>query len=322
MSITSTFSRLAVAAAAVVSVGLAAPAPAALDPTRDHILYTVATAHLDTQWNWTIQDTINSYIPATLTNNFALFEKYPDYTFSFEGAFRYRLAAEYYPAWYATMTNYIGQGRWRVAGSVVDAGDVNVPSPESLIRQVLYGNGFWKKEFGVTSVDIFLPDCFGFGYALPSVAAHCGLKGFSSQKLSWGSAVPIPFQNIGKWVGPDGSSIVAVLQPGSYTSTIDANLAYDTGYLTRITNMGKATGLFIDYRYFGTGDQGGSPTEASVNWLQQSVETTDGLLNVVSASADQLFRDLTPEHISLLPVYQGEPSSEPIAPAPILPSQR
>jgi alpha-mannosidase len=279
---------------------------AALDPTRDKILYEVGTAHLDTQWNWTIQDTINSYIPATLTNNFTLFGRYSNYVFSFEGAFRYRLAKEYYPAWYGTMSNYVAQGRWRVAGSAVDAGDVNVPSPESIMRHILYGNTFWKQEFGKTSADIFLPDCFGFGYALPSVAAHCGLKGFSSQKLTWGSAVPIPFQNIGKWVGPDGNSVVAALQPGGYGSSISTNLGFDQSTLNRITNMGASTGLYIDYRYFGTGDTGGSPNDSSVNWLQQSVNTTNGLLNVLSAASDQLFRDLTPANINRLPVYQGE----------------
>ena len=51
----------------------------------------VATAHLDDQWNWTILSTINSYLPATLHGNFALFEKYPHYTFSFEESFRYKL---------------------------------------------------------------------------------------------------------------------------------------------------------------------------------------------------------------------------------------
>jgi len=276
-----------------------------LDPTRDKILYEVATAHLDTQWNWTIRDTINSYLPSTLTKNFNLFEKYPHYVFSFEGAFRYKLAKEYYPAEYATLGNYIAQGRWRVAGSAVDAGDVNVPSPESLMRHILYGNGFWKSEFGKTSADVFLPDCFGFGYALPSVAAHCGLNGFSSQKLSWGSAVPVPF-NIGRWVGPDGASVVAALDPGGYGSSISDNLANDQNVLNRINAMGASTGLYIDYRYFGTGDTGGSPSDSSVNWLEQSVTTSGGLVNVLSAASDQLFRDLTPAHVSRLPVYRGE----------------
>lgn len=285
---------------------LLTPLNAALDPTKDKILYMVADAHLDDQWNWTIQDTINSYIPKTLQANFAFFEKYPHYTFSFEETLRYRLIKEYYPADYLTLSNYVAQGRWRVTGSSVVAGDVNVPSPEALMRQILYGNGLWKKEFGKTSTDIFLPDCFGFGYALPSVAAHCGLKGFSSQKLSWGSSVSIPFQNVGRWIGPDGNSLIAVLQPGGYGSSISTNMANDASELTRMTNNFGQTGLYIDYRYFGTGDTGGGPDDASVNWLEQSVTTTNGAITVLSAGADQLYRDLTPAQIAMLPTYRGE----------------
>jgi alpha-mannosidase len=280
---------------------------AALDPTRDKILYMVATAHLDDQWNWTIQDTINSFIPNTLHQNFTYFSNpsFTNYTFSFEEAWRYQLINEYYPADFLTLSNYIAQGRWRVAGSVMVAGDVNTPAPESLIRHTLYANNYWRQQFGKTSVDIFLPDCFGFGYALPSVAAHCGLKGFSSQKLSWGCWTNIPFQNIGRWVGPDGSSIVAALQPGSYTSTIGGNLANDSGELNRLTNNFRQTGLYLDYRYFGTGDQGGAPDAASVSNVCLSVQTT-GAVHVLNTGSDQLFRDLTPAQVSMLPTYQGE----------------
>ena len=49
----------------------------------------VADAHLDTQWDWDVQTTINQYIKNTLTDNFALFKKYPNYKFNFEGAIKY-----------------------------------------------------------------------------------------------------------------------------------------------------------------------------------------------------------------------------------------
>ncbi len=78
---------------AALAIWLLGLGPAlALDPTSDKILYMVATAHLDDQWNWTIQDTINSYIPKTLQQNFAYFTNpnYTNYTFSFEEAWRYR----------------------------------------------------------------------------------------------------------------------------------------------------------------------------------------------------------------------------------------
>ena len=186
---------------------------APLLPTSPEV-YVVATSHLDDQWRWTIQDTIDDFLPDTLHGNFALFEKYPGYNFSFEGAFRYMLAKEYYPEEYERLKSYIGTGRWKVAGSWITAVDTNVPSPESLTRQTLYGNGFFRREFGLSSRDVFLPDCFGFGFALPSVAAHAGLVAFSTQKLTWGSSIKIPF-DVGLWEGVDGSSLVAALNPGN-----------------------------------------------------------------------------------------------------------
>jgi alpha-mannosidase len=278
----------------------------ALDPTKDKVLYMVANAHLDDQWNWTIQDTINTYIPNTLNQNFAYIESYTNYTFNFEEAWRYQVIQEYYPASFLTLSNYVQQGRWRIAGSAMVAGDINVPSPEALTRQILYANNYWQRKFNRTSVDIFLPDCFGFGYALPSVAAHCGLKGFSTQKLSWGSAVTVPFKNIGRWIGPDGASLVSVLQPGAYVTAITNNLANDSSELTRLTNIYNQTGLYLDYRYFGTGDTGGSPTLQSVTNVCQSAATTNGAVNVLCAGTDQIFRDLTDAQIAMLPTYQGE----------------
>ena len=153
-------------------------------------LYLVSNAHLDTQWNWTIQDSIREYIYNTLVDNFNLIEKYPSYHMNFEGAFRYKLAKEYYPDLYEKLKQYIAEGRWSVAGSMWDACDTNVPSSEALMRQILYGNGFFEKEFGKRSLDVFLPDCFGFRYSLPSIAAHMGLIGFSTQKLQWGLDSP------------------------------------------------------------------------------------------------------------------------------------
>ena len=73
----------------------------------------------------------------------------------------------------------------------MEENDVNSPSPESIIRQVLYGNEYFRHDFGVASAEFMLPDCFGFPASLPSILAAAGVKGFSTQKLSWGSAAPV-----------------------------------------------------------------------------------------------------------------------------------
>lgn len=277
----------------------------AKETITDRRLYVIATAHLDTQWRWTIQTTITDYIPITLHRNFELFEKYPDYVFSFEGAFRYMLMKEYYPEDYNKLKEYIAQERWAVCGSWVDAVDVNVPSPESLIRHVLYGNGYFMKEFGKRSADIFLPDCFGFGYALPSIAAHCAINGFSTQKLTWGSAVGIPY-SIGTWEGVDGSRIIATIDPGGYNSRIETDLSTDNKILERIDKIGSKTGVYIDYKYFGVGDVGGAPDPNSVAMLQKAIDNDQGKIRIISAPADRIFYDLKPEDMDNLPAYKGE----------------
>ena len=130
---------------------------------KDKKIYTIATAHLDTVWNWDFEHVIKVCIPATLDENFKLFEHYPEYQFNFEGSYRYELMEEYYPEKFEQLRKYVEEGRWNVTGSSFENGDVNVPSPEALFRNTLYGNKYFEKKFGKKSNDIFLPDCFGFG---------------------------------------------------------------------------------------------------------------------------------------------------------------
>ena len=200
-------------------------------------LYVVGYAHLDTEWRWEYPQVINEYIPKTMEDNFALFEKYPHYVFNFTGANRYRFMKEYYPADFAKVKKYVDSGRWFPAGSSMEEGDVNAPSAESIIRQVLYGNDWFRKEFGKASAEYMLPDCFGFPASLPTILAHSGVKGFSTQKLVWGSSADgggpqsmertpegTPF-NVGVWMGPDGEGVLAGLNPGAYDSGIETDLS-------------------------------------------------------------------------------------------------
>ncbi|MEI7499083.1 MAG: glycoside hydrolase family 38 C-terminal domain-containing protein [Bacteroidota bacterium] len=275
------------------------------DLSKDPVLYTVGYAHLDTEWRWDYETTINEYIKNTLDENFQRLEKYKPYVFTFSGARRYKMMKEYYPEKYEKVKKYIAQGRWFVGGSSVDECDANVPSPESIIRQVLYGNGYFRAEFGKESIDFLLPDCFGFQAHLPSVLAHAGLKGFSTQKLSWGSASGIPF-NIGNWTGPDGKGVIAALNATSYTSDIKKRLDTTRYWVNRVMENGKKYGVFADYRYYGVGDEGGAPREEDVKNAVESLGLPDSKINVYLTSSDQLFRDLTEDQQKQLPSYSGD----------------
>ena len=268
--------------------------------------YMVADAHLDTQWNWDIQTTIKDYVWNTLNQNLFLLNQYPDYIFNFEGGVKYAWMKEYYPREYELMKAFVKAGRWHVSGASWDATDTLVPSVESFIRNIMLGQEFYRKELGVESTDIFLPDCFGFGWTLPTVAAHCGLIGFSSQKLDWRNN---PFYGkskhpftIGLWKGVDGASVM-LAHGYDYGRRWDNEDLSENRYLMELS---KCTPLNTVYRYYGTGDVGGSPTIASVASVEKGIKG-DGPLKIISAASDQLFKDYQPygSHPEL-PVFDGE----------------
>ena len=145
---------------------------------------------------------------------------------------------EYYPEAWPILKKYVADGRWRLSGSWVNAADVNVPSPESLMRQALYGKRFFRREFNRTSQDVYLPDCFGFGFALPSIAVHSGLSAFSTQKLTWSSSVPIPFP-VDVWKGVDGNAVVAALNPRDYVTKIRSDISVDPKWFDDLTPLGN-----------------------------------------------------------------------------------
>lgn len=266
--------------------------------------YIVSDAHLDTQWNWDIQTTIQEYVWNTLNQNLFLLRKYPDYVFNFEGAVKYSWMKEYFPTRYDELKQRIKEGRWHVIGSSWDACDVLVPSAESVLRNILYGQNYYRTEFGTEGTDIFLPDCFGFGWTLPSLAHHCGLIGFSSQKLGWRNHPfygdkKYPF-TIGLWKGIDGSQLMFAH-------------GYDYGHRFKDEDLSKSeelkdllkdSPLNTVYRYYGTGDMGGSPTITSVRAVEKGVKGT-GDIKVVSATSDQLYKDYAGKH-DQLPVFDGE----------------
>jgi alpha-mannosidase len=287
-------------------------------------LYVVGYAHLDTEWRWEYPQTIQEYLTKTMRNNFMLFEKYPSYIFNFPGSNRYRMMKEYYPSDFERLKQYVAAGRWFPAGSSVEEGDVNSPSAESIIRQILYGNNWFRKEFGIASDEYMLPDCFGFPASLPTILAHAGIKGFSTQKLSsaWQPAphvggpespqqtpVGIPF-NVGIWEGPDGSTVIAALNPLSYGSQVtydisktpplpprpDSNLSTQQSqarartledWTRRIKVNGEGSGIFTDYHYVGTGDVGGSPNESSVRLMEAITTRSKALLPPAFSTAQQ-----------------------------------
>ena len=300
------FGASALAATAPVNV----PASQTLDLTNPNspTLFLTAYSHLDTQWRWTYPQVIREFLPNTFNQNLARIEKFPHYTFNFTGAGRYKLIKDYHPEAYEKIRAAVAAGRWFPNGNSWEENDTNLVSAESQIRQFLLGRQFFLREFGpaADSNEYMLPDCFGFPAALPSILAHCGIRGFSTQKLkNYGSAVGVPF-NIGEWIGPDGNSVIAALNAGKYARPLDRDPARDPEWIDRLQSNGAATGIYADLIYLGTGDRGGAAKEPSVAFAEQGATSAAAPIRVLMARADLMFNSITDEQLRRLPKYQGD----------------
>ena len=307
-------------------------------------VYTIAGAHLDTSWIWEVGTTVKQFLRNTLTGgeesatkshvgNFYLMDKYPDYKFNFEGAYRYELIKEYYPEEWEKLKKYVANGQWNTAGSMYENGDVTVVSPEGLIRNILYGNQFFADTFGNDSRndDIYLPDAFGYGYVLPSVGAHCGLNSFIGFKLhmgttldgtekslqksgkwktnySFGSGSYVPFESgVGAWVGPDGNYLFSALHSsGGYGGSAGTGILNSRASLDGLNNAlyGWNGSLLV----YGTGDRGGSPTEASVINATNQAKNSTADKKVIISTIGQWANDLTDAQKAAMleKAYDGE----------------
>jgi alpha-mannosidase len=282
--------------------------PKSIDLTKP-TLFAVPYTHLDDFWRWSYPQTIRDFLRKTLDDNFESFENYPNYVFNWSGASRYQMIKEYYPERYGELKEWVAAGRWYPSGTSWVENDVLVPSSESIIRQILMGTQFFQKEFDRVSYEYMIPDCFGFSWALPSVLHHCGVKGFSTQKLTWESANGIPF-NVGRWVGPDGNGVIAALNAGNYATPHEHVYNTHDETLKRLRENEKQIGLPIDYFYFGGGDENnadrGGTVQKVTRELIEKMSETEGPVNVVVGRADLMFNTITDEQASKFTVWKKD----------------
>ncbi|MEW5816155.1 MAG: alpha-mannosidase, partial [Spirochaetota bacterium] len=144
----------------------------------------VGHAHLDLAWLWPIRETIRKGA-RTFSTAIHLINRYPDYIFGASQAQLFQWMKDCYPALYEEIRQKIHDGRIDVQGVMWVEADTNLIGGESLIRQVLFGKLFFKKEFNREVDILWVPDVFGYSAALPQILKKAGIKYFATQKLSW-----------------------------------------------------------------------------------------------------------------------------------------
>ncbi|GHU66380.1 hypothetical protein FACS189447_07110 [Spirochaetia bacterium] len=178
----------------------------ALGRQKDVSVSFIGHTHIDLSWLWRYKHTREKG-ERSFSTVLRLMERYPEYIFLQTQAQIYDSIKEDHPDLYKAIAKRVAEGRWEASGSMWVEADCNIPSGESLVRQILYGKGFFKREFGVDNTFLWLPDVFGYNWALPQILKKSGIDTFITTKISWSEINRMPHDTF-KWTGMDGSSVL------------------------------------------------------------------------------------------------------------------
>ncbi len=182
----------------------------------------VAHSHLDIAYHWKAAQTVQKNARTCLIQ-LRLMDRYPAFMYAHSQAWTYETLEQHYPQLFAEVKERIAEGRWEIAGGLYVEPDCNIPSAESLIRQVVYGKRYFLEAFGKEVDNCWLPDVFGNSAILPQILKLGGIDYFVSNKMStWNDTNLFPHNNF-IWRGVDGTDICACVPPVHFITWHDPN---------------------------------------------------------------------------------------------------
>src|SRR5918993_1220462 len=255
-------------------------------------------AHLDLAWLWPVSETMRKG-RRTFASVLSLMERYDDFVFNQSSAQLYEWIEAESPEIFERVRRRVEEGRWEpVGGSWVEP-DCQIPSGESMVRQMLYGQRYFEEKFGHRSRVAWLPDAFGFSPALPQLLRGAGMEGFFTYKLNWSETNEFP-HDLYEWEGIDGSTVIAhdFENPGQdYNGNITPRDIYGTWRNFEGKHYHPES-LFS----FGWGDGGGGPSEQMLENYAR-MKSLPAMPRLRMAHVDEFFESLPREG---LPRWTGE----------------
>jgi len=254
-----------------------------VDPS--HTITAVGHAHIDTAWEWPIREAKRK-VARSWSTQLALMDEFPDYIFAASQPVQYAWMKERYPDIYRRVKEKVVAGQWEPIGAMWVEADCNLPSGESLVRQLLMGKRFFMHEFDYETKVLWLPDVFGYPGNLPQLMSEAGCDFFLTQKLSWNDTNK-PEHHTFMWEGIDGSRVFTHFPPadtynGSFTPE-------EIQWSIRNFKDGHSSNRSL--YLFGWGDGGGGPQPEmieSAHRLGVEIGRAAGFFDAASAEASDL----------------------------------
>lgn len=213
----------------------------------------IGHSHMDTAWLWPISETAKK-CARTYANQLNLMAEYPEYKFVQSSAFHSDMIRRNAPELFARIQQAVKEGRYEPNGGVWVECDCNLTGGEYMIRQFLWGQRFTRKYFDYTADSFWLPDTFGYSFAIPQIMKGCGVDYFLTTKMAWNDTNKFPYTSF-YWQGMDGTRVLTHLNRNHIGPTPETLHEITDGADPIMEKGVSAMRLFA----FGKGDGGGGP---------------------------------------------------------------
>ncbi|OKP89678.1 alpha-mannosidase [Paenibacillus sp. P32E] len=255
----------------------------------------IGHTHIDVAWLWRLTHT-REKAARSFSTVLRLMKEYPEYIFLQTQPQLYAYIKEDYPEIYAEIRKRVEEGRWEAGGAMWLEADCNLTSGESLVRQILYGTKFFREEFGVDCKYLWLPDVFGYSWALPQILRKSGIDTFMTTKISWSQYNRMPHDTF-HWRGIDGSEVLThfITTPEgpnsgawyyTYNGLIEPFSVQGIWDQYRDKNLNRE--LLLSYGY---GDGGGGVNREMLE-MRRRLDKMPGIPAVQTGRADEYFERL------------------------------
>lgn len=278
-------------------------------PALDVSITASGHAHIDVAWLWTLGQTRRK-AGRTFHTVLRLMEQFPDYHFSQSQPQLYDYVRQDYPELLDAIKQRVAEGRWEPIGGMWIEADCNLSGAESLARQFLLGRTFFRKHFGegVESPVLWLPDVFGYAWALPQLIKQAGLEYFFTIKIGWSQYNRLPYDSFW-WQGVDGTRVLThfstTKEPGSpFAATYNAMANPEETIGTWINFQQKETQQDL-LMAFGYGDGGGGPTREMLENIRE-MANFPATPRMVQRDVGDFFHDMEEKYGDDLPTWNGE----------------
>lgn len=264
------------------------------------LIHLVGHSHLDLVFMWPYREYVRK-VGRTHATMLRLMEQYPEFRFCQSMANTYAEMKENFPVIFEQVKRRIAEGRWEVIGAFWVEPDCNLISGESFVRQILHGQDFFKREFGIQSQTCWQPDVFGMTGSLPQILARSGVKYVMTTKMAvWNDTNPWT-KNAFWWEGIDGSRVFTFVPSTHFIGMVDPDHLHD-----HWRNFSEKDSLGESMYCYGWGDGGGG---VDIEMLESARRYTDfmGIPSLKFSGAEEALASIAARSSQAdLPVWRDE----------------